>query len=601
MRRLAAFSAAFVAAVALFGCGSSAAPRSAFVDQLPPPEEPLVSRAEIGTYGGRFVIAINGGPQTFNPVTATTLYSADIIDRLFTRLAPFRLDTQEEGQGLASSWDVAPDGTSVTFHLRHGAFFSDGQPITAEDVLFSAAVIQDEKIGASDRDLLFMDGEPFAFSAPDPYTVIVKAPHPNGSLLAMLDTVFVLPKHVLQPAVADGTFPAAYGTNTAPDHLVTSGPWRLKQYAPSELVVLTRNPYWFGVNAKGQRLPYLDELVFVIVPDLEAADLKFRSGEVDAMGTGEVRPQNFQWYGEHQQDGDFRLYDLGPQLGPTFLIFNLNDVKDGTHQPAVGPVKGAWFTKAVFRRAVSLAIDREAMIRSVLFGEGATYWSFSTPSDKKWALPDVTHFDYDPTEARRLLSSLGLEDRNGDGVREDGQGHSVAFSLMVTANNAMVVGLCNFIRDDLATVGIKVTLAPVEFNTLISHIDGDWQYDTALFGRGVQRPDPSFAASFWMSSGDHPWHRLETSPDSPEERKVDDLVRQIVASTDRAKRLAAWRELHTIANEQAWVIWLPVQNIKVPVRDRFANLHPSPVLGSTISVLWNAEEIFVKPQGRASN
>jgi ABC-type transport system substrate-binding protein len=205
------FAAVLAAAVCLSACGGAVTERSTFMDRVPPPEEPLVMKTgEVGRYGGRFVVANNTAPQTFNPITALTLYSMDVNDRLFTRLAPLRLDTQQEGEGLASSWDVAEDGLSVTFHLRHGAFFSDGHPITAEDVLFSASVIENDKITARDRDMLMMDGQPFVFSAPDPYTVVVRAPHPNGSVLAMVDAVFVLPKHVLEPAVQNGTFMAAY-------------------------------------------------------------------------------------------------------------------------------------------------------------------------------------------------------------------------------------------------------------------------------------------------------------------------------------------------------------------------------------------------------
>ena len=374
----------------------------------------------------------------------------------------------------------------------------------------------------------------------------------------------------------------------------------MKQYAPNERVVLTRNPYWFGTDAKGQRLPYLDELVFLIVSDLEAADLKFRSAEVDTMGVGLVQAQNFQWYAEHEQEGDFQFYDLGADLAPTFLIFNLNDAKNGSG-PAVGPIKGRWFKNAAFRRAVSLAIDRDAMIRSVMYGEGTKYWAWSTPSDKKWALPDVLHFDYDADEARRVLSSLGMEDRNGDGVREDRDGHPVAFSLMTTGNDAKAVQRANFIRDDLAAIGVKISLAPVEFNTLSSHLYADFQYDTATFSRVVRRPDPAFAATFWRSSGIHPWHTRQRSPDTPEQRTVDELMDRIVFSTDTSARLAAWRDLHTIVNDQAWVIWLPVQNVKVPIRRRFGNLRPAPVMGGAISLLWNAEEIFVKEQARETN
>ena len=90
---------------------------------------------------------------------------------------------------------------------------------------------------------------------------------------------------------------------------MTSGAWRLVQYVPGEKTVLGRNPYYFGFDQNKQRLPYLDELVFLIVPDQDAADLKFRSGELD--GLDNVKPENYRWYEENQKKGNFTLYDLG--------------------------------------------------------------------------------------------------------------------------------------------------------------------------------------------------------------------------------------------------------------------------------------------------
>ena len=115
-------------------------------------------------------------------ITATSLYSMDVDDRLFTRRAPLRLDTKEEGAALASRWEVAPDGRSVTLPLRHGAFFSDGHPSPLTRVV-QRRRMQDESIAARDRDMLLMDGKPLFFSAPDPYAVTVTSPQPNGSLV----------------------------------------------------------------------------------------------------------------------------------------------------------------------------------------------------------------------------------------------------------------------------------------------------------------------------------------------------------------------------------------------------------------------------------
>ena len=247
-----------------------------------------------------------------------------------------------------------------------------------------------------------------------------------------------------------------------------------------------------------------------------------------------------------------------------------------------------------------MAIDREAIISSVMFGEGVKSWAYSTPGDKKWSLPNVEHYDFDPAKSTRLLASEGFVDRNRDGTLEDQEGNAVSFNLKTTSGNSTYVGMGNFIRDDLAKVGIKVNLTPVEFNLLTSNMYNDFQYEAIIIGRALRRPDPSSGTIFWLSSGRHPWRPAQKEPDSPEQALVDQLMNEINGTTDAAKRLQLWTELHTVANRQAWAIWLPVPRLKAPIRDRFGNLRPSSVVGGAISLTWNAEEFFLRP-GTAAN
>ena len=233
------------------------------------------------------------------------------------------------------------------------------------------------------------------------------------------------------------------------------------------------------------RLPYLDELVIVDVPDQNAAHLKFEAGEVDALPN--AIPENFERYTQHQREGRFTLYDVGPGLSITFFWFNLNRVRQvapgkPAGSPQVDPIKFGWFSNAVFRRAVSMAIDRDAMIKSVFYGDAVKNWSSATPGNKNWYMPDVVHDDYDPAEAKRLLAGLGWSDRDGDGTIEDTGGHPVAFTLKTNSNNSLRVAMANFIRDDLAKIGIRVTSSVVDFNTLITSVNRDYQYDAVILG-----------------------------------------------------------------------------------------------------------------------
>ena len=303
-----------------------------------------------------------------------------------------------------------------------------------------------------------------------------------------------MPKHVLEPALTSGNFASAYSVSTPPDQIVTSGPLRLAQYVPGEKTVLGRNPHWFGFDQSRKRLPYLNEVVFLVVPDQDAADLKFRSGEID--GLDNMKPENYRWYQDNQQKANFTLYDLGPEINSNYFWFNLNKVQKATagkddwrsvrqscevrvvQQPCLSPgrVDG--------RR--SRCDDSQRLLRrrpeELVAGRAR---------QQGWHNPDIVNYDYNPAESRKLLASLGFKDAqrrrvSGRHARERDQ-----FYDEDEQRQQLRVGTANFIKDDLAKVGIRMTLAPVDFNTLITNLRNDFQYDSILLGlqSGVP-PDP---------------------------------------------------------------------------------------------------------------
>ncbi len=583
--------------LALPGCRRRAAGSGEYKDPYPLPEETKVTQVPTpGRYGGRFVLGQTANPRTFNAMMANEASSNDINNLTYSSLVGYNNETQEVEPGLAKSWEVAPDGVTWTFHLRKGAAFSDGHPMTAQDVLFSFQVALDPTLHPSVQDLLKMGDKFYEVSAPDDYTFVVKTPVPTAVLVATAGAVRIMPKHVLDGPFKAGTFASAYNVSTPPDQLVTSGPWRVVQYVPGEKTVLGRNPYWYAVDQQNRRLPYLDEIIYVVVPDRDAADLRFRAGGLDGMDN--TKPENYRWYQDNQEKLNFTLYDLGPDLNTNFLWFNLNTVKKPTAgkkigDPYVDRIKYEWFSNPVFRRAVSMAIDRQAMIPSVFFGEGHKNWAIATPANKIFHSPDLVRHDHNVDESKKLLASLGFKDGNGDGVLEDKRGNPVTFTLKTNRDHTLRIGLANFVKDDLAKVGINVVLAPAEFNTIITNIRADFQYDALLLGlqSGVP-PDPAMMQNVYRSSGlTHFWNMGQPKPETPEEARIDRLMDEIITVQDIEARKKAYKEVETIVNEQAWFIWLPIANQKVPVSNRFGNIRPS-ILPHR--VIWNNEYIFAK-------
>jgi peptide/nickel transport system substrate-binding protein len=591
--------AAGALALAVAGCGGQAGRAgSGFTETHPLPADTMtVDVAEIGRHGGRFVISQTTGPKTFNGIMANESSTTDVTDRLFVTLTDFDNGTQRIGPFLAKAWERSADGLTWTFHLRRGAAFSDGVPITADDVLFSFEVAYNDSLHPSVQDLIKVGGKKFEISKADSYTVVMKIPAPYAMMEPAVGAVRIMPKHVLEPAYRNGTYASAYTVSIHPESLVTSGPWRLGQYVPGEKTVLVRNPYWFCVDSRGQRLPYLDELVFLIVPDQDSADLKFRAGESD--GIDNVKPENYKWYEENQKQGNFTLYDVGPSLNTNFLWFNLNRVRDGKSgrrlgTPWVDPEKYAWFADPRFRRAVSMAIDREAIIRSAFFGAAVKNFTNTTAGNRIWHNPNLPRFDYDPARARELLAAMGFKDRNGDGILEDAGGHAVQFALKTNGDNKVRTAIATFIKDDLSKVGIRCDPAPVDFNTLMTNLRQDFQYEAILLGlqSGVP-PDPGMGQNVYRSSGlTHYWNIKQPRPETPEEAEIDRLMSENVESNDLAVRKRAWDRIQTLMNEQCWFIWLPTQIQKMPVRNGFGNLHPVAI---PHRLLWNIEQVFVKP------
>jgi peptide/nickel transport system substrate-binding protein len=217
----------------------------------------------------------------------------------------------------------------------------------------------------------------------------------------------------------------------------------------------------------------------------------------------------------------------------------------------------------------------------------------ATRNNKEWHIPDLVHYDYNPAEAKRLLAGIGLTDRDGDGVLEDRAGHPISFTLKTNADNTMRVASANFVKDDLAKVGIRVVLTPVDFNTLITNLRSDFQYEAMLLGlqSGVP-PSPASGQNVWRSTGEtHAWFARQQKPATPEEARIDALMDEILTTQDRDAQKRAWREMQTIVTEQSWLIHLPILKIKVPVSNRFGNVRPT-IMAHRI--LWNAEQLFVK-------
>lgn len=310
-------------ALVFSGCDNKKPEVSKAAKQSDLPQPPCVYDCEPGVRGGRLVIATFGDPKTFNPITENEGTSREIIRFLFAGMVSLDWPTQKATPGLAHSWSVADDKKTWTWKLRSGLKWSDDQPLTADDVVFTwTQVIYNPDIVNVTRDLFTIDGKEFKVTKVDDLTVQVVTPEPYAPFIEYFGGVEILPKHILAREVAEKKFESAYGINTAPARLVCSGPFKLKQYKAGEFTLLERNPNFFGVDKAGTRLPYLDNVIYTTVPDMNAMSLRFLKGESDIHEN--VRPDEFDRFKTEADAGKFKLESLG--IGPerAFMWFNLN-------------------------------------------------------------------------------------------------------------------------------------------------------------------------------------------------------------------------------------------------------------------------------------
>jgi peptide/nickel transport system substrate-binding protein len=577
-RRLFAITVAIACA-----CVSAAARPSA--SDLPT-EDPLITSNTPGHPGGRIVVALRSEPKTLNPVLAQDAASRDVIRCLTADLIDINRATQKTEPALAKSWTVSSDGKQYTLHLRHGLRFSDGQPLDADDVIFSFGLYLDEKIDSPQRDLLVVGGKPIVVRKIDAYTVQFALTQPYAAAERLFDGFAILPRHLLQGAHQSGAFDKAWGIGMSPADFAGLGPFKLKEYVPGQRIVLDRNLYYWKQDRNGQRLPYVDQVIFLFVASEDAQAIRFQAGDTDLLT--HFSSENYAVL-EKQSSRYYHLDDLGAGLEYNFLFFNLNDVSSKS-LPEIAR-KQAWFQDVRFRQAVSAAIDRDSLVRLVYGGRAAPLWSQVTPGNKLWidlAIPRATR---SLDRSRELLKSTGFSWKP-DGTLVDARGNAVEFSILTSSSNQQRVKIATLIQDDLKPLGMNVQVVTLEFHSMVDRLLTSYDYEAAIMGLVSGDADPTSEMNVWMSNGDtHLWHPNQTKPATPWEAEMDHLMEQQQVTLDYSKRKRMYDRVQEIVAEDLPVICLVGPDILVGASDRVGNLQPAIMDPYT---LWNIDQLYIK-------
>jgi len=561
----------------------------AFSEEKTGKEELLVLPGEVGRPGGRLVVSLRGEPKTLNPLIAADARSREVIGVMQADLVHINRATQQTEPALAKSWKISPDGLSYTIVLRRGLKFSDGQPLDADDVLFTFRVYLDENVHAPQRDLLIVGGKPITVRKVDEHTVVFQLAKTYGVGERLFDGLAILPRHLLEKLYEEGKLGQIGSLATAADQWAGLGPFRLKEYVAGQRLVLEQNPYYWKSDARGRRLPYLDELVFLFVPNADAQVLKFQSGETDMIS--QVGAENFSVLSKQQRG--YTMVDAGPGLEYNFLFFNLNDAGDKISSETQRKQK--WFREVKFRQAVSAAVDREVIVRLVYQGRGAALWGLVAPGNRRWGNEKLAHSPRSLERARALLKEAGFSwsnGPNGESILRDSDGKLVEFSILTSSTNADRAKMAALIQDDLRQLGMRVQVVPLESRSLLDRVTQSRDYDACIMGIASSDADPNPDISVWLSSGGlHLWNPSQAHPATPWEAEIDRLIEEQMSARTFEERKRLYDRAQEVLAENQPMIFLASPNILAGAKNSIGNFHPA-VLEPY--VLWNVEQLYLK-------
>ena len=540
--------------------------------------------------GGQLVSSMRSEPRSFNRVVARDQPS-DLLDTLMQgRLARINRSTFQLEPWLAERWESTPDGRTHTLHLRTGVTWSDGTPFTSADVLFSLqAVYVKESVIASS---LTLAGRPITATAPDTSTVVLTYAAPSGLGVRLLDQLPILPKHKLEQALASGTFASAWDTKTPPADVVGTGPFVLRDYQPGQRVVLDRNPRYWRRAPDGSALPYLDRIVIEIVPDQNAELLRLQSGAID-LPQDVLRPDDYVPVRRSEEQGKLKLVELGISADPDAFWFCLKPEKKRKDP------RFAFVERPEFRQAISHAVDREDFAQTVFLGEAVPVWGPITPGNTPWFTPKLPRYPYDLGAARALLESIGLEDRNGNGIVESASGTEARFTVITQRGLGWYERGTLVLREQLAKIGVALDVVPLENSAMIQRMLA-CDYD-AIYMRVISTDlDPAGNLDLWLSSGSaHFWNIGQKTPATEWEKRIDTLMLEQAATLDPGRRRALFEEVQRIVAENLPVLYFAAPRMYTAHSRRLTGVVPSV---QRPPVLWNADTLSVTgPPADASN
>ena len=481
-------------------------------------------------------------PRTLNPVTSTDYYSQMVHGYLFDTLIDVDPDTLEFKGKLAESWTISEDRLTITFKLRKGMVWSDGKPITTDDILFSYETIKNPEVDATRTLGYFKDVE--HVKALDDLTVEFKfrKPYFKSFEVAGGGYMTIIPRHVYE-------FTDAEAFNAIRDKLVGSGPYVFESWEPGQQVVLKRNPLYYG------RPYHFDKIVFKIVVDDTAAYQKCKAQEMDWMAMSAEK------YVFAEDDKDFeshykRLQYKTPYNGYSFIGYNQNN---------------KLFQDRRLRLALTHLVPRERMKKDILYDlvdvvSGPFWMGSELVKVPIQADPAIEPWPFDPVKAVQLLTEAGWRDTDGDGVL-DKDGKPLKFTLMMGQGAPTLLDIGSMVKEEMGRVGVKMELTQLEWSVFEERLN-ERKFEAVMlsWGGGSIEGDPY---QIWHSDS---IANRGSNFISFRNAEADRLIEAARVEFDRTKRNEIYHKFHRLLHEEQPYTFLFGRRSLAAVHRRFEDV-----------------------------
>jgi peptide/nickel transport system substrate-binding protein len=359
------------------------------------------------------------------------------------------------------------------------------------------------------------------------------------------------------------------------------GPYYVSEYKPGGYVLLRRNPNYWKHDPAGRPLPYIETVRLDIQRNREIELMRFRRGELQLINRLEAEQ-----FDHLQHENPAVAHDAETGLDAEEFWFN---------QSPAAPLpefKKAWFRSAEFRRAVSLAINREDLCHIVFSGYAKPAYGPVSPSNHFWFNTALPAPKYDPQGALRLMAQAGF--RFDGRVLKDSAGNPVEFTLVTNSGNASREKMATMIQQDLGQIGVQMKVVTLDFPSLIERMTRTFDYEACILGLVNTDLDPDSQMTVWLSSGEnHQWNPSQKSPATAWETEIDKLMHEQASALNEQQRKAKFDRVQQIVAEQQPFIYLVNKDVLTAVSPAVVGADPA-VLNP--QAFWNIETLQLKPE-----